>query len=642
MSDNSNNSKGDSLKTDGRSDLATSERTTKRHKVITFPGRHANGAAHVYQKDLCYRDNSSYLETLFNHESNALCFTRPMQLGKSILFSLANELFSRNENSNVDSDLGYSPGEDDRNKWYVLRINFGVVRSFSSEGDWEQQCKALDKSTESEIKGGVIDLLNTCGNEELYDYFFERISGIQRVENQNIGTLISNLACSINAVCGRLLILVDEYDQPIREGLLRLIPNRDAGLYASIKTRISKDYFPNYFGFFGAIKVVLDRGMRAKIWLTGILPIGIKEMSGLNLVHTTFSDKMANAVGLTNNDVQRMLDHVHEKIPFQDGERDQATHWLRQHFNNLGFPGGEPLYHTALINGIMNRLQHDSRSRREFIQMGRVPKEMSVEPVSSVIFDVLCTARNLRHVVNKLVAGDQLQGYKLNYELSLEDFLQDTIGIGDYLTLLVHVGVVSIATDAADTETATFHLSSEFYRKHLVDPMLRTLKASLQKLVSYTSTKDLYYDGEDILVDFVTCISKKSMSKLMAWASSDSKNHILELHFQAQIITEAHDILNGVAHTTQEDRLPGTGKRTDVTFSSASSVVVLELKQAVSEAAPAAAFIANAHKQLRGYVETRRQMEAAGRKRPVAGFVVIMHNDGASYIVEKLHGDIDS
>ena len=150
-------------------------------------------------------------------------------------------------------------------------------------------------------------------------------------------------------------------------------------------------------------------------------------MSGLNVVHITFSDNMANAVGLADSDVQRMLDQVHEKVPFQDGERDQATRLLRQHFNNLGFPGGEPLYHTALINGIMNRLQDDPVSRQEFLKFGRVPKDMSIEPVSSVIFDVLCTARNLRHVVNKLVAGDQLQGYGLNYDLSLEDLLQPTI-----------------------------------------------------------------------------------------------------------------------------------------------------------------------------------------------------------------------
>ena len=155
------------MRTDEQLDSSTSERTTKRQKAVAFPGRHANGAAHVYRRDLCYRDNSPVLETLFNHNDNALCFTRPMQLGKSILFSLANEVYSRNEKSDVDSDLDYSPGEGDRNKWYVLRVNFGAVCNYDSEENWELQCKALDKEAASEIRLSVIGLLNTSGNEEL-------------------------------------------------------------------------------------------------------------------------------------------------------------------------------------------------------------------------------------------------------------------------------------------------------------------------------------------------------------------------------------------------------------------------------------------------------------------------------------------
>ena len=639
---------GDSWETDnGRSDSSSTttssssstsnERTRrKRQKAIAFPGRHANGAAHVYRKDLCYRDNSSVLETFFNHEDNALCFTRPMQLGKSILFSLANEVFSRNERSNVDSHLSYSPGKGDRNKWYVLRVNFGVVSNSSGEGNWEMRCKALDEEAASEIRLSVLQLLLSSGNEELFRVF-KQLSENKKVGELPIGTLIRIFTHSLNTVCGRLLILVDEYDQPIREGILSLMPQHSAGLYAKIKAKITKDCFPNYFGFFSAVKVALDDHAvePLKIWLTGILPIAIKEMSGLNVVHITFSHAMANAVGLTNRDVQRMMDQVNDKVPFQDGERDRATSWLQQ-LNRLGFPGGEPLYHTALINGIMNRLQDDRHSRREFIDFGRVPTDMSKEPVSSVIFDVLCTARNLRHVVNKLVAEGQLKGYRLNYEFSLEHLLQPTIDIEDYLTLLVHVGVLSVSEDKADARITTFKLTSKYYCKHLLDPILKTLKASLEKLVSYTSTEDIYCDGEDILVDFVTSISKTNMARLMAWASSDSQNHILELQFQAQIVTEAHDILNGVAQPTQEDRLlPGKGKRTDITFSSPTSVVVLELRQ-ISEGAPSAALIAKAHEQLAQYVGARLQMEAAGRKRPVAGFVLIMYDDGASYVVQKM------
>ena len=627
-----------SLNTDEPSNSSTGERGTKKQKIAGFPGRHANGAAYVYRKDLCYRDNSLVLETLFNNKHNALCFTRPMQLGKSILFSLANELYSKNQASNVDSDLNYSPSEDDRNKWYVLRLNFGTVVSHHYPGDdWEMQCRKLDERTSCVIKMSVVHLLNKRGNEELLQQF-RILSEEKKMADLYMPDVITFLTLAIQEVCGRLLILVDEYDQPIREGLLSLIPQHGAGLYTTVQSKISKFWYPSYFRFFRAVKAAMDTGNIAlKLWLTGITPIGIKEMCGLNVVHLTFKDSLANAVGLTAGDIERMLDRVDDVVPFQEGEREKTMNFLREQYNNLRFPGGEPLYHTALVNGIMEELMtENSQCRRDFLKSGQLPVGLSIEPVSSVIFDVLCNARNLRPVVNKLVDGEQVDGYKLNYDLSLEHLLQPTISISDYLTLLVHVGVVSVTTTTTDVRSnVAFRVTTDYYRSNLLKPILITLRASLEKLVSYTSAQDLYRDGEDVLQDFVTSISKNNMARLMAWACSDPDNHILEIQFQTHVVTEAHDVLAGVAQTTQEDILPLTGKRTDVTFSSPTCVVVLDLKQ-VPNGDPTSDFIANAHRQLAGYVDVWLQMESAGRKRPVAGFVVIMYNDGASYVVEKL------
>lgn len=217
-------------------------------------------------------------------------------------------------------------------------MNFGAVCTCAGEEDWEPRCKALDKEAAGEIRSSVIALLNTIGNEELFG-FFKQFSENKSVGDLAIGTLISILTRSVHKARGRLLVLVDEYDQPVREGLPSLIPQHGAGLYANVKNNIGRGCYPSYFGFFRAIKAALDHGgIPLKIWLTGILPIRIKETSGLNVVRVTFGDDMANAVGLADSDVQRMLDRVHEKIPFRDGEREQAT---RMHFNYLGFPGGE-------------------------------------------------------------------------------------------------------------------------------------------------------------------------------------------------------------------------------------------------------------------------------------------------------------
>ena len=142
----------------------------------------------------------------------------------------------------------------------------------------------------------------------------------------------------------------------------------------------------------------------------------------------------------------------------------------------------------------------------------------------------------------------------------------------------------------------------------------------------------LYVQGEAILTDFVTSISARGMSRLMSWANSDPVNNIKELQFHSHIITEAFRILGDDVQTTLEDVLP-TGKRTNVTFSLESCVVILELKQ--TKDAPGSTFLSDAHKQLAGYIYTRFGMEAISKKRPVAGFVVIMYKNGAKYVVQK-------
>ena len=137
-------------------------------------------------------------------------------------------------------------------------MNFGAVRTYTGEEDWELRCKALDKEAASVIMYSVIDLLNTIGNEELYG-FFKQFSENKSVGDLTIGNLIYILTRSVNKACGRLLVLLDEYDQPVREGLLSLIPQHGAGLYDNVKSKIRRSYYPSYFGFFRAIKVALDQ-----------------------------------------------------------------------------------------------------------------------------------------------------------------------------------------------------------------------------------------------------------------------------------------------------------------------------------------------------------------------------------------------
>eukprot|EP00980_Cylindrotheca_fusiformis_P022424 scaffold9290_cov107-Cylindrotheca_fusiformis.AAC.2 len=458
----------------GSSESLGEERTVKRSKEsFHFPGRHQNGAANVYRKLHGYRDNSLFLEELFNSSDNAICFTRPMQLGKTTLFSLAEEIFSINKESNVDTDLKYSPGEDERNVWYVLRLDFGAVcpTSFEKKKDeeeWVQLCRLLDRQAGTCIKQDVILLL--MNNPRLHENFKTFSLGVE-IKDQSMGEVIATLGNAIQLEKGRLLILVDEYDQPVREGLLQLIPFHGKQLYESAKHQI-KSCFQNYFSFFRAVKVLLEHVSNAKVWLTGITPIRIKEMSGLNVTSLAFKANMADAVGLTEADVKGMLDQVHKHAPLKDSKQLYfVMDSLKHNFNNIRFPHSQPLYHTALVNGIMNMLLDPTDPRRrEFLSTGKVPPDSAREHVPSSVFSVLCNAKNLRHVVNKLAERSQISGpgYKINEQLSLEHLLQETIDISDYLTLLVHIGVVSASCTA--TSNPTFAITSEFIVKICWNP----------------------------------------------------------------------------------------------------------------------------------------------------------------------------
>ena len=110
---------------------------------------------------------------------------------------------------------------------------------------------------------------------------------------------MDSLASTVGALNGRLLILVDEYDQPGRETLLRFLPQHGGNIYPSVKAQL-KSSSPNYLGFFAVVKT-------SKVWMMGITPIVISEITGLVVMPLTFDEELADAVGLRDDDVRGML-----------------------------------------------------------------------------------------------------------------------------------------------------------------------------------------------------------------------------------------------------------------------------------------------------------------------------------------------
>jgi hypothetical protein len=128
--------------------------TSATGKRKAFPALfdHADG---VYTDDKVYRDNSRFVETFI--EKNALLFTRPPQLGKTTLLSLADMLL--NKTKEAPDGIEYTPPEGVRNAWYVLRIDFGGIDSGAQMG-WESTAEYMDKGANDLIKRCISSFLN--------------------------------------------------------------------------------------------------------------------------------------------------------------------------------------------------------------------------------------------------------------------------------------------------------------------------------------------------------------------------------------------------------------------------------------------------------------------------------------------------
>ena len=95
-----------------------------------------------------------------------------------------------------------------------------------------------------------------------------------------------------------------------------------SSVYETVKAAITTIY-ANYFAFFNAVKVAVETS-QTKIWLTGVTPIGIKKMSGLNVARVSFHKDLADAVGLTEDDINKMLIEVN---PFKTENMTKQKHW---------------------------------------------------------------------------------------------------------------------------------------------------------------------------------------------------------------------------------------------------------------------------------------------------------------------------
>ena len=595
------------------------DRQPQINKRVRFPeaGQLAEIFLQPVDSGLVVRNNTEYLAEM----DKLTLFTRPTQMGKSTLLSLAEMVFDKNESAPPDVAKGVPRNE--RNAGYVILFDFLAVAVARTHRGWKEDLSRIDGFFFEFIKKSVRRFLRA--HEELQPHFEAPAA------NEPAGHHLHELALAVktysktNKTEEFLVVLVDEFDRPLRETLFLLL----ADTSGFDKFRVT-EYCPHYISFFDSCKVVGQTSAGNKVLVTGVLPIVMDLISEFKPRNLTFNGNMLDSVGLTDADVDHMLQCVHEAEPFyDDAEKLLVRKAIQDHANHLQFLEGSPLYHTRMVNEMMKTILKRDNRNSWLRNLSQLPESVTRESAPSVVYKLLKKSDVCRQVAKDLVVQRDIHGV-LNERLNLPDTARADISKDNYLTLLVHLGVVSVHKDPSG-RGHIFRTTSRFFRSEYLNAMLGVTLAPLFDL----SSVDEIYDRQDLLQEFMETLPNSAMAKMIKWAKASSGNRILELQFQGILLGELHHhfMEDGEAiQPTQEDKLESE-RRTDIQMRGNSTLLILELKQKPSKSAPPTEFeMRGFHEQLYKYVEEISEKE---QQLFVAGFVVVMYANGTKFQIER-------
>lgn len=586
--------------------------------LILFP----EASDYPFNDKFVFRDNSMFLRGL----GTQALFLRPTQMGKSSFFALANRLYNKKLDPAQRPQVQFLSNVANTNTMYVFDLDFLLVGGNTLE--------AIDASIKRRVQQGVAEFVNQ--NKEIHPFYLEPHEEALCGEYlERLAIAVADYGSSTAESKQSLLVLVDEYDKPVREILVDLIGTGDDSRWETVKTALA-----NYRSFFSSCKAVtspsfLNRtaGMaKVCVWVTGVLPIALRLISDFTPENHTFRPQFAAAFGLCDSDVDSMLDKVHQSFPFQnDQEKSKVRNAIKQLASRLYFGEDTPLYHTRVVNGIMNVLMSPQSRFRWLQNTSKLPRGVQFQEIPASVFDVVRRQHGtaINGIARSLSFDEEIVS-TLNESLNLADVLRNPVSVPDYLTLLVHLGICSVREKG---DQMVFNATSTYFRAPFFQ---RLLENALQPLLEASTLDELYKDGEMRIHEFMTTLPKSGMSSMIRWADqARSNNSILELQFQGFLIGELVGLLwNEEVATTQEDRLDCG--RTDVRIAGERVVLQLELKQKANQAEPTEAEMTKHHAQLFKYVKELTEKEKRSLSpRLVAGFVVVMFNNRKEFTVKR-------
>ena len=258
----------------------------------------------IIQNDYYYFDKTKLIENILNEGSEVKLFTRPRRFGKTLNMSMLKYFFDvkdKEENRKLFEGFNISKSEyfDKQGEFPVISISFKNY----NKNDWESGFKSV-KSIVSDIYAEfeyLMEHLNKRDLKRFEDIWLEKDEGDWEKSLLNLTRYLYNYYGK------KVIILIDEYDQPIINSYIR-------GYYKE-----AIDFFKNFYG-----TVLKDNEYLEMSVMTGILRVAKENIfSGLNniKVHSILNKRFTEYFGILENEVEDALKDFGMEYDLQDVQK---------------------------------------------------------------------------------------------------------------------------------------------------------------------------------------------------------------------------------------------------------------------------------------------------------------------------------
>ena len=282
-------------------------------------------------------DKTSFIHELELYEIPV--FLRPRRFGKSLWCSLLECYYDLHRKARFEelfgaTHIGQNPTPS-HNSLLVMRFDFSTVLL---ERDLHLLQQRFDE---------------VCANsfKRFLAFYREELAGFGFNPKAHATTTLSEILTQVDTLGQhKVLILIDEYDNFTNQ----LLTTHQDQLYKDVTTG---DSFLRTF--YKAIKAGVGAGTVARVFVTGVLPVTMDDLtSGFNIGQIiTLKEETLEMMGFNQQELDTYVDGIFAEHGWDSELRKRVGEDLRIHYNGYRFlPHSRGLYNSTICNYYLNDL----------------------------------------------------------------------------------------------------------------------------------------------------------------------------------------------------------------------------------------------------------------------------------------------